>query len=228
MSSTPDSQPEAARGTSQLTQEAVARAKAGDTEGLHYLYVRYADDVLRYVTSFVRDHHEAEDITQNVFAKLMKAIKKYEQREVPFDAWILRVARNAALDHLRAKRAIPTEEVQAHRHRARPDRPRSRSRPARGAGRPARGSARGARPPAHRRPLPGRDRRHPRQDRELGSRASPSRPALAAGQPGGARRGAVVAPGRPRPSSCVGLSPPDSRSSRMRWVMRPASSSAAK
>ncbi|HEY4779169.1 MAG TPA: sigma-70 family RNA polymerase sigma factor [Solirubrobacterales bacterium] len=89
----------------------MARAKAGDSEGLHYLYVRYADDVLRYVTSFIRDHHEAEDITQNVFAKLMKAIQKYEQREVPFDAWILRVARNAALDYLRAKRAIPTEEV---------------------------------------------------------------------------------------------------------------------
>lgn len=100
-----------ARASSHLTREAVARAKAGDPEGLHYLYVRYADDVLRYVTSFVRDHHEAEDITQNVFAKLMTAIKKYEQREVPFDAWILRVSRNAALDHLRAKRAIPTEEV---------------------------------------------------------------------------------------------------------------------
>lgn len=97
----------------QLTQEAIALAKAGDSEGLHFLYARYADHVLRYVASFVRDHHEAEDITQNVFAKLMTAIGKYEQREVPFEAWILRVARNAALDHLRAKRAIPTEEVRA-------------------------------------------------------------------------------------------------------------------
>lgn len=96
---------------SRLTQKAVACAKAGDSEGIHFLYVRYADDVLRYVTSLVRDHHEAEDITQNVFAKLMTAIKKYEQREVPFAAWILRVARNAALDHLRAKRAVPVEEV---------------------------------------------------------------------------------------------------------------------
>jgi RNA polymerase sigma-70 factor (ECF subfamily) len=100
-----------AHGAGDLTREAVTRAKAGDSEGLHYLYVRYADDVLRYVTGFIRDHHEAEDITQNVFAKLMKAINKYEERAVPFDAWILRVARNAALDHLRAKRAIPTEEV---------------------------------------------------------------------------------------------------------------------
>jgi len=103
--------PSPGQGPVNLTREAVARAKAGDPEGLHYLYVRYADDVLRFVNGLVRDHHEAEDITQNVFAKLMTAINKYEERAVPFDAWILRVARNAALDHLRAKRAIPTEEV---------------------------------------------------------------------------------------------------------------------
>ena len=41
----------------------------------------------------------------------MKAINKYEPREVPFAAWIMRVARNASLDHLRARRAVPTEEV---------------------------------------------------------------------------------------------------------------------
>jgi len=111
MTGTPDSDAARAHESSHLTRQAVARAKQGDPEGLHYLYVRYADDVLRYVNSFVRDHHEAEDITQNVFAKLITAIKKYEQREVPFDAWILRVSRNAALDHLRAKRAIPTEDV---------------------------------------------------------------------------------------------------------------------
>jgi len=103
--------PAATLQASNLTREAVTRAKAGDPEGLHYLYVRYADDVLRYVTGMIRDHHEAEDITQNVFAKLMTAINKYEERAVPFDAWIIRVARNAALDHLRAKRTIPTEEV---------------------------------------------------------------------------------------------------------------------
>jgi RNA polymerase sigma-70 factor, ECF subfamily len=97
---------------SRLVQMAVARAKAGDTEGLHFLYVRFASDVQRFVDSLVHDHHEAEDITQNVFAKLMTKIGKYEQREVPFAAWILRVARNAALDHIRSRRSIPTEEVQ--------------------------------------------------------------------------------------------------------------------
>lgn len=94
-----------------LVRRAVLQAKQGDSEGIHFLYVRFHDDVLRYVNSLVRDYHEAEDITHNVFAKLMTAITKYEERAVPFTAWIMRVARNAALDHLRARRAVPTEEV---------------------------------------------------------------------------------------------------------------------
>jgi RNA polymerase sigma-70 factor (ECF subfamily) len=98
-------------GNSRLVRQAIEHAQAGDTEGLHFLYVRYAPDVQRFVNSLVKDQHEAEDITQNIFAKLMKAIKKYEPREVPFAAWIMRVARNAALDYLRARRAVPTEEV---------------------------------------------------------------------------------------------------------------------
>jgi RNA polymerase sigma-70 factor, ECF subfamily len=94
-----------------LDRQAIASAKGGGWDGIHYLYVRYADDVLAYVQSIVRDHHEAEDITQGVFAKLPTAIVKYEERAVPFAAWIMRVARNATLDHLRARRQIPVEEV---------------------------------------------------------------------------------------------------------------------
>jgi RNA polymerase sigma-70 factor (ECF subfamily) len=94
-----------------LLEDAIASAKAGDVSALHYLYVRFADDVYGYIRSIVHDSHEAEDITQNVFAKLMTAIARYEPREVPFAAWILRVARNAALDQIRARRQIPFEEV---------------------------------------------------------------------------------------------------------------------
>src|ERR671925_1669707 len=94
-----------------LVCEAVARAKQGDTSALHFLYVRFADDVCTYARSIVRDPHAAEDITQVVFTKLMKAIQKYERRDVPFAAWIIRVARNVALDHIRASRQIPLAEV---------------------------------------------------------------------------------------------------------------------
>jgi RNA polymerase sigma-70 factor, ECF subfamily len=98
-------------GDGDLLARAIAGAKRGDMSALHFLYVRFADDVCGYVRSIVRDSHDAEDITQNVFAKLMTAIHKYEPRDVPFAAWILRVARNVALDHLRARRQIPCEEV---------------------------------------------------------------------------------------------------------------------
>ena len=96
---------------SQLLARAIARAKEGDPAGLHFLYVRFADDVCAYVRSIAHDQHEAEDITQTLFLRLPTKIQRYEQREAPFAAWIIRVARNAALDHVRARRVIPFEEV---------------------------------------------------------------------------------------------------------------------
>jgi RNA polymerase sigma-70 factor, ECF subfamily len=94
-----------------LVARAIKRAQDGDREALGFLYARYADDVYGFVRSIVHDHHEAEDITQHVFAKLIRVIGKYEEREVPFIAWILRVARNAAVDHIRRQRMIPAEEI---------------------------------------------------------------------------------------------------------------------
>ena len=90
---------------------AVARAKEGDREAIRYLYVRYSHNIYGYVRSIVHDEHEAEDITQHVFAKLMTVLVKYDERGVPFFAWLLRLAHNAAIDHLRGRRATPAEEV---------------------------------------------------------------------------------------------------------------------
>jgi RNA polymerase sigma-70 factor (ECF subfamily) len=94
-----------------LVLAAVARAKEGDADALRYLYLRYADNVYGYVCSIVRDEYEAEDVTQHIFAKLLTALARYEPRVVPFSAWILRVAHNAAIDHVRARRPVPIEEV---------------------------------------------------------------------------------------------------------------------
>ena len=90
---------------------AVRRAQAGDTEALRFLYLRYKNNVYGYVLSMLRDEHEAEDVTQHVFLKLMTVIGKYEPRKVPFSAWVIRVARNVAVDHQRQRRPIPVEEV---------------------------------------------------------------------------------------------------------------------
>ena len=48
-----------------------------------------------------------------VFAKLMTKLVKYEQRQVPFTSWLLRLAHNAALDHLRRRLPTPAEEVRS-------------------------------------------------------------------------------------------------------------------
>ena len=97
--------------STRLVAQAVRRAQAGDREALGFLYARYADNIYGYVRSIVQDHHQAEDVTQQVFAKLMHVIGKYEERDVPFFAWILRVARNVAVDHIRQHRLVPVEEV---------------------------------------------------------------------------------------------------------------------
>ena len=102
-----DESPEATR----EVRLAIARAKEGDRDAIRLLYIRYSDNVYGYLRSIVRDDKEAEDLTQHVFLKLMTVICKYDDRGVPFTAWLFRLARNSALDHLRRRRATPTEEV---------------------------------------------------------------------------------------------------------------------
>lgn len=99
-----------------LVSRAVKQAQAGDRDALAFLYARYADDIHGYVRSIVHDHHEAEDVTQQVFAKLIHVIGKYSEREVPFFVWMLRVARNVAVDHLRKQLPVPVEEVRTTDH----------------------------------------------------------------------------------------------------------------
>jgi RNA polymerase sigma-70 factor, ECF subfamily len=94
-----------------LVLAAVERAREGDEEALRLLYLRFADNVYSYVCSIVRDEHDAEDVTQTLFARLPKALQRYEPRLVPFQSWIIRVAHNAAIDHVRGRRLVPCEEV---------------------------------------------------------------------------------------------------------------------
>jgi RNA polymerase sigma-70 factor, ECF subfamily len=88
---------------------AIAQAKAGDSEAVRYLYLRFAPNVYGYARSLVRDEHEAEDVTQQVFARLMTALKRYEDRGVPFSAWILRITHNMAIDHMRRRLVLCDE-----------------------------------------------------------------------------------------------------------------------
>jgi RNA polymerase sigma-70 factor, ECF subfamily len=94
---------------------AVLRAQEGDHAAFRYLYLSFKDNVFGYVLSLVRDADDAEDLTQQVFLKLIGVIGRYQPREVPFASWLLRIARNVALDHLRQRRSVSCEEVHAPR-----------------------------------------------------------------------------------------------------------------
>jgi len=96
----------------------IARAKEGDKDAIHWLYVQYGDSVYGYARSILRDEHEAEDIRQQVFARVMTSIGRYEERSVPFAAWLLRVTHNLAVDHLRRRRPVLCEETRAVDQRA--------------------------------------------------------------------------------------------------------------
>ncbi len=97
--------------TAREVRLAITRTKQGDREALRFLYVRYSDNVYGYICSIVHDEQEAEDLTQHVFMKLITVMVQYKDHGIPFTGWLLRLARNVALDHLRRRRATPTEEV---------------------------------------------------------------------------------------------------------------------
>jgi RNA polymerase sigma-70 factor (ECF subfamily) len=90
---------------------AIAATRAGDQSALHDLYVAYAPAVHATVCAVLHDEYEAEDVTQQLFARLGKALERYEPTQVPFSAWIVRVARNAAIDQLRSRRRLPVAEL---------------------------------------------------------------------------------------------------------------------
>ncbi len=99
---------------------AVARAKQGDRGAMRFLYLRYADNVYGYARSIVHNDHDAEDVVQQVFTRVLTAIETYEQRSVPFSAWIMRITHNLAIDYVRRRRRTVDESevaiVEPHPH----------------------------------------------------------------------------------------------------------------
>ena len=89
----------------------VQRAQAGEVSAFQQIYEQYSSIVYSAAMRVVRDPHEAEDVTQQVFAKLMTSIGQYQERSQPFTHWLSRVARNAAVDHIRRRRPVPMEDA---------------------------------------------------------------------------------------------------------------------
>lgn len=84
-------------------------AKAGDEHAFASLVHAYQDKVYSLAYYMTKNHHDAEDVAQEVFLKIWRALPSYRGEHEP-DAWIMKIAKNACYDHLRQKKqTLPIE-----------------------------------------------------------------------------------------------------------------------
>lgn len=92
-------------------------ARSGDQQALETLCRRCWRPVYRSLARYTHDPGEAEDLTQEVFLRALRALPQYSDRGVPYVAYLLRIAANLVRDQWRAgtARALPLADL--------PDRP---------------------------------------------------------------------------------------------------------
>jgi RNA polymerase sigma-70 factor (ECF subfamily) len=84
-----------------------------DPEAFGLLYDRYAGQIYRMVYHRLKDRSDAEDVTSEVFLKALRAIGGYSPARAPFWGWLHRIAANAVVDHVRARRGTLSLDVAA-------------------------------------------------------------------------------------------------------------------
>jgi RNA polymerase sigma-70 factor (ECF subfamily) len=90
----------------------VEQAQRGNRQALEELYLLHFDRIYSYLHMSVGNRHDAEDLTTQVFVKMLESVGKFRWRSAPFSAWLFRIAHNLAMDHFRANRRWqPEEEV---------------------------------------------------------------------------------------------------------------------
>jgi RNA polymerase sigma-70 factor (ECF subfamily) len=82
----------------------VERAIGRDAEAFGELYDMHVVRVYRHIYYLVNSVSEAEDLTAQTFLQAWEAVDRYEDRGVPFVSWLLRIAHNLAISHLRSRR----------------------------------------------------------------------------------------------------------------------------
>jgi RNA polymerase sigma-70 factor, ECF subfamily len=82
----------------------VNRAKRGNPEAFRALVENYKDRLFAFVWRMVRNHHEAEDISQAAFVKAYEALASYNEKYA-FSTWLFTIAYRLCLNHLRRRKA---------------------------------------------------------------------------------------------------------------------------
>lgn len=77
---------------------------AGDSDAYATLVLRYQRMILNYFWRMTQQHDDVEDLAQELFLRAYSHLGKFDPaRNVPFGAWLIRIARNLCLNHLRRK-----------------------------------------------------------------------------------------------------------------------------
>ncbi len=92
-------------------QHWVKLASLGDGEAVAQLYQRYAPAIFRYVYYRLGDREAAEDMTSDVFCRALESLPRYQQRGLPFSAWLYRIAGARVIDHYRRVRRRPIADL---------------------------------------------------------------------------------------------------------------------
>lgn len=78
----------------------IARAASGDAQAFQSLVERHRAMVYRVAYQFAGNHHDAEDIAQEVFLKVFRSLDRFRQ-DAQLSSWMYRIAMNACIDHRR-------------------------------------------------------------------------------------------------------------------------------
>jgi len=91
--------------------ELIAQYLKGDILSLETLIQRYLGQIYSFTRRFVGNPEEAEDITQEVFVRIWRNLKKFDQQK-SFKTWIFSIAKNACIDFLKKKKTLSFSEFE--------------------------------------------------------------------------------------------------------------------
>lgn len=91
----------------QSEEHLLKRAREFDLDALAELYERYSPRVYNYINHRVGDPVLAEEMTSDVFLRMLEAIRSGKDWRTSFSGWLFRIAHNRVVDHYRRKARVP-------------------------------------------------------------------------------------------------------------------------
>lgn len=97
--------------TNRFTNDSLTRLKQAAALDAGIIFTRFHQRIFRYLFYRAGDAHTAEDLTGDVFLKMVQALPEYHAGAIPFEAWLFQIARNVAIDYYRRSSARPVVAI---------------------------------------------------------------------------------------------------------------------